>query len=373
MNLLFLDSIEKETYGGMEEWIGLIADGLVNRNHNVTIAGRRDSEFLRRIEKFNDSITILPMEISGDFNPVTVAELKSTISKKKIDLVTVNFNKDVRLGGLAAKLGGKIKVIWSVGLDITKDSFVHRHLTPKLIDGVIVPSNALANQIAKSGYIDRNIIKVIPIGITEKEILTDKTTAQREVHKRYNIPEGRKLAVTVGRFVDQKGHKYLIEAAAKIIKKYNNITFLLIGDGPLRNDILNAITKHNLEEHFFMTGMMDWFDLELLGSDMMIHPSVEEPFGIAVLEGMRASLPVIASKVGGIPEVVDEDKTAKLVPPADPDKLAETILELLQSPDKLSEMGKAGFQRWQDEFKMEDMIDRVEEYFKSQLDLSRCS
>ncbi len=373
MNLFFLDSIEKETYGGMEEWIGLIADGLVSRGHNVTVAGREGSEFLRRIVKFNGKIKCLPMEISGDFNPVTVAELKNRISKNNIDLVIVNFNKDVRLGGIAAKLDRKTKVIWSVGLDITKDSFVHRHLTPKLIEGVIVPSVALAKQIAGSGYIDRKIIEVIPIGIAEKEIQTDKEAAQREVRKRYNIPTDRKIAITVGRFVNQKGHKFLIEAAAKIVQKYKNITFLLIGDGPLRNDIVNAITKYNLEEHFFLTGMMDWFDLELLGSDLMIHPSIEEPFGIAVLEGMRASLPIVASNVGGIPEVVEENITAILVPSSDSGALANTVLDLLNKPDKMSEMGKAGYRRWQNEFRLENMVDRVEAYFQRQLSLSRCS
>ena len=373
MNLLFLDSIEKETYGGMEEWIGLVADGLIKKGHNVTIAGRNKSEFLRRIIKFNDNIDLFPMDISGDFNPVTVSELRSKIAKNKIDLIVVNFNKDVRLGGLAAKLGGKIKVVWSVGLDITKDSFVHRHLTPKLINGVIVPSNALADQIVKLGYIKRDIIEVIPIGLSDKSIQIDKTTAQKYIRKKYNIPDERKIAITVGRFVDQKGHKILLDAASKIINKSDKITFLLIGDGPLRNDILNGIKKYNLEDNIFLTGMMDSFDQELIGSDLMIHPSVEEPFGIAVLEGMRASLPVVASNVGGIPEVVEEGKTALLVPQGNSDELAEAVVDLLKSPERMLTMGCAGYERWKKHFKLENMIDRIEDYFQRLLNLSRCS
>ncbi|RKX27260.1 MAG: glycosyltransferase, partial [Candidatus Zixiibacteriota bacterium] len=131
MNILFLNSIEKATYGGMEEWICLTAGGLVARGHHVTVAGRPGSEFLRRVSETEPGVTILPLAISGDFNPATITKLKKSLTENSIDVIVVNFNKDIRLGGLAAKLERYPKVIWSVGLNITKDSLIHRHLTPR--------------------------------------------------------------------------------------------------------------------------------------------------------------------------------------------------------------------------------------------------
>jgi len=111
MNIIFLDSIDKDTYGGMEEWIRLVGAGLHQKGHNVYISGRGDSKFLERVSADNPEIEQIPLNISGDFNPVTIAKIYSEIKLRQIDIILVNFNKDLRLGGLAAKLekaGSKI-------------------------------------------------------------------------------------------------------------------------------------------------------------------------------------------------------------------------------------------------------------------------
>ncbi len=168
MKLLFLDSIEATIYGGMEEWIRLVASGLQGRHHHVTVAGRPKSVLFERITSTDREVELLPLDISGDFNPLTIAAIVRYIERNRTDLVIVNFNKDLRLGGLAAKLEGAAKVIWSAGLDITKDNLIHRFLTPKLMDGAIVPSESLKRQIIRHGYIDPDLVQVIPIGIPDE-------------------------------------------------------------------------------------------------------------------------------------------------------------------------------------------------------------
>jgi glycosyltransferase involved in cell wall biosynthesis len=362
MNILFLDSIERETYGGMEKWICLTAAGLAKRGHNVTAAGRPGSEFLRRIGVTSSDIKILELDISGDFNPVTIAKLRRFLTKENIKVMTVNFNKDIRLGGLAARLDGGTRVIWSVGLDITKDGFVHRFLTPKLIDGVIVPSHSLKNQITKYGYIDPDIVEVIPLAKEDRDFVPSKSEASSHLKQKYNLPQESVVAVTVGRFVDQKGHIYLIEAAVEIVARFPAVVFLLLGDGPLRKVLESKIVELKLEKHFVLAGMLDDVDSVLAGADLMIHPSIEEPFGNALIEGMWAGLPIVASRVGGIPEVVIEDRTALLVEPRQPRQLAEATLQLLQSPTTREAFGRAGQKRCRSEFDLKTMIDGIEKY-----------
>jgi glycosyltransferase involved in cell wall biosynthesis len=362
MNILCLDSIERETYGGMEKWISLTATGLAKRGHNVTAAGRSGSEFLRRIGVTSSDIRILELDISGDFNPATITRLRRFLTKETIEVMTVNFNKDIRLGGLAARLDGGTRVIWSVGLDITKNGFVHRFLAPKLIDGVIVPSHSLKKQITKIGYINPDIVEVIPRAKEERDFVPSKSEASFHLKQKYNLPQDSVVAVTVGRFVDQKGHIYLIEAAVEIVAKFPKVVFLLLGDGPLRKRLESRIAELKLEKHFVLAGMLDEVDHLLLGADLMIHPSVEEPFGNALIEGMWVGLPIVASRVGGIPEVVIEGQTALLVEPRQPRQLAEATMQLLQSPMKRDAFGQAGQKRCRSEFDLKTMIDRIEKY-----------
>ena len=111
MKLLFLNSIEAETFGGMEEWIRLVASGLASRGHDVTVAGRPGSKYLQRVAATADEVGILELEISGDFNPVTIGKLKQFIARDEIEVIVANLNKDVRLGGLAARLDGNCRVL----------------------------------------------------------------------------------------------------------------------------------------------------------------------------------------------------------------------------------------------------------------------
>ena len=369
MNILFLDSIEKETYGGMEEWIRLVATGLSARGHDVTIAGREDSSFLKRVtaKDVSGSISLLPLAISGDFNPVTIAKINQYIDQNEIEIVVANFNKDVRLGGLASRLNGQPRVIWSLGLDITSDKLLHRILTPKLVDGVLVPSMSLQAQVTRCGYIASELIEVIPIGIPDsgEECHADHKTTEW-LRREYQINPSSLIATTSGRFVEQKGHKHLIDAAALLKKRQVNLTFLLLGDGPLEQELRKQMDHLNVTDMFRFVGMVPSVDKYLSGADMMVHPSIEEPFGIAILEGMRASLPVIASRVGGIPEVVREDETAFLVEKGNASSLATSIEKMAASPELRRRMGENGRKRWLAEFTLEVMIDRIERYFQKQ-------
>ncbi len=372
MNILLLDSIEPQTYGGMEEWIRLVAHGLSQRGHNVTVAGRPDSEFLNRIES-TGGVATLPLDISGDFNPATITRLKSYLSEHDIDLITVNFNKDIRLGGIAARLDRRARVIWSVGLDITKDSLVHKLLTPRLVDGVIVPSASLKDQITRHGYIEPDIVRVIPIGIPDKPLAMGREEARVALRSKFTLPADSLIAVTSGRFVEQKGHRYLIEAAAEIVRHATSTRFLLLGDGPLRETLQQLLAASGLTDRFIFAGMLRDCDLELAGSDLMIHPSIEEPFGIVLLEAMRAGLPIVASDIGGIPEVVRAGKTALLVPPRDPDALTESAARLLCDPAFCTSLGRAGRARFEVLFTADRMLDHVEEYFLSQIKSAGCA
>jgi glycosyltransferase involved in cell wall biosynthesis len=362
MRLLFLDSIDKDVFGGYENWILLVAKYFARKGHQVTVAGRPGSEYLRRVALASKEIDILEVRISGDFNPFTINRLRKVLSGKMVDIITVNFNKDVRLGGLASRWYGRCKVIWRIGLDITKNSLINRLLVPRLVDGIIVPSNALKTQILRHGYIRDEMVEVIYNGTEDKTFVRPDGESARALRKKYGLSEKTLVAVTSGRFVNQKGHIYLIQAARSIVARRPEIVFLFLGNGPLRNILEEHVNSLGLGRHFLFAGMLDNVDLELAGADLMIHPAIEEPFSHAILEGMRAGLPIVASRVGGIPEAVTDNVSALLVEPGNPRQLRDAVVEMLSSPEKRHSFGQANQRRWYEEFRLETMLSKVEVY-----------
>lgn len=367
MNILFLNSVPTHVFGGIEHWTGMVAGGLTARGHRITIVGRGGSEYVRRNRDLLPDVDIRELAISGDFNPVTIAAIKRIIGEKQIEIVIANFNKDIRLGGLAAALEGNVKLIWRAGLNQTKDNWVHRTLTPRLLDGVITPSHRLKEQIVGSGYIPPDRVKVIHTGIPELPNPPERRQARTLLRQKYALPPESLIAVTSGRFVDQKGHIHLVEAAPAIIETAPAIHFLWLGNGPLEAMLLTRLTELGIRDRFVMPGLLDDFTIELAGADIMLHPSIEEPFGIVLLEGMRAGLPIVASRVGGIPEVVAEGDSALLVEPADPNALARAAVSILTDQSRLDAMGAAGHRRWQREFSYDVMLNELERHLRAVL------
>ena len=156
-----------------------------------------------------------------------------------IDILTVNFNKDVRIGGLAARWAGSTKVFWRMGLDITGNGLMHRWLTPKLVDTVVVPSEALKQQVTRRSYLPGNIVQVIHNGAADRTFTRPDPEAAVQLRAKYSLPSDSVVAVTAGRFVEQKGHAYLVEAAVRIVKDAPNIRFLWLGDGHLEGILKN--------------------------------------------------------------------------------------------------------------------------------------
>ncbi len=176
--------------------------------------------------------------------------------------------------------------------------------------------------------------------------------------------------MTSGRFVEQKGHRYLVQAAALLKKQFPNLYYLWCGSGPLQNELQALAQENGVGDRIVFAGMLADLRLELSGADLMIHPSIEEPFGIAILEGMRAGLPIIASRIGGIPEVLGENYPY-MVEAQKPEAIAKAVESLLDRGAKAESIGESLRRRYLDQFTLLQMLDRVESYFKSQIRVER--
>jgi len=198
---------------------------------------------------------------------------------------------------------------------------------------VIVCSQSMKNEICDHFNLPKDKVDVIPnaIDATKYQIPVDREA----VRQRYGVGWGEKLILCVGRLVPQKGIEYFIQAIPAIAKRYPEAKFVIVGEGWSR-DILEAEAKASGENRKIQfTGFAsDREVIELMTSaDALVVPSVYEPFGIVALEGMATGVPVVASKVGGLSEVIEHDRTGIFVYPKNPESIAWGIDRVLSDPD----------------------------------------
>jgi glycosyltransferase involved in cell wall biosynthesis len=176
---------------------------------------------------------------------------------------------------------------------------------------------------------------------------------------------------TAGRLVPIKGIVYLIRAFASLRVEMPGLRLEIAGSGPERTAIENESQLHGLTD---CVTFLDW-QAELApvfaGWDVFALPSLEEGFGIAALEAMAAGLPVVATAVGGVPELVEDGRTGWLVPPANPDALADRLRDLLLDPEKRRAMGAAGQARARESFSVERMVTAISEIYEQLLEARR--
>jgi L-malate glycosyltransferase len=179
------------------------------------------------------------------------------------------------------------------------------------------------------------------------------------VHEAYWLPHNAPLAGAVGALVGHKGHRYLIEAAAQVVREVPDARFVILGEGDLRGPLEKLIAELHLEKHVILGGFRPDVLSLLKGFDFFVMPSVTEGLGTSLLDAMACAKPIVASRVGGIPEVVVDGKTGILVPPKDSHRLADAIVRMMQDRAAAAAMGNAGYTRVTERFTVERMVEET--------------
>jgi len=162
---------------------------------------------------------------------------------------------------------------------------------------------------------------------------------------------------------ERKGHRYLLEAAAMLKRHGHRIKYLVAGEGPVRRQLEDRVKALNLGDEVRFCGFVSDAPAFLSEIDIFILPSLYEGLGVAVLEAMAAGKPVIASRVGGLPELVADGETGLLVAPKNVEGLADAIARLADDKSLAREMGRKGAARARASFSLEKMASQNEAYY----------
>jgi len=227
---------------------------------------------------------------------------------------------------------------------------------------IVTVSKYSSEKIIQLYNVDKRKIRIAPNGVDThrfKPTKNGKTTKQQ-------IGLDRKPCVLfVGRLIPRKGLPFLIEAAKHIVKEYNQTIFLIVGNGPLKNNLTTHLEKLNLSANFIFLGDVKDTALPTLYNcaDIFALPSIQEGQGIALLEAQATAKPVVAFNVGGVREAVMDKETGLLMKP-DSRKLAEAILKLLADRSLREKMGRKGRKFVSDNFSWDVCAQRMLQVYR---------
>jgi len=343
------------------------------------LAGKDEKDLLPGIQNGEYAITVIP-ELVRNIAPIkdyiALRKLRKLMREKKFDVVHTHTTKAGILGRLAAKQAKVAHVIHS-----PHGHIFHSYFNPVLIKLYVWLERVASRWSQKTITLtEKEKREYLALGIGTPDeyqciyngIETDKYFNQdfdREaLRKRMNIPVASIILVTVGRLVPVKGCRYLLEAVASIKRQgFDDMHCLIIGDGVLKEELENKTRELEISSQVNFLGHQEDIMPYLMISDVFVLPSLNEGFGLVIVEAMAAGLPVVATRVGGVPEIIMDGESGKLVAPGDSEDLAKGILALLQDRQHLKNIGNHNRQRAQKEFSLERMNAQVKQLYQEVL------
>lgn len=350
---LFIDT-ESVWRGGQEQLFTLIR-GLRRHGHEVHLIHSPNSALGNRSKA--SGAYLHPLAIRSEIGPISLLRLCSIIKRVRPDILGFNTPKAILIGMLASRFASVgIRVIFRRVDFPLRRTFFSRLKYTWGIDGVITISDAIRNRL-KSAGVPASKITTIYEGI-DLPLYPKIIRAHR--------PDEPLVVGAVSHLTPEKGISCLVEAASLIPEANKKFRFIIVGEGTCLPELKALVLKKGLD-NFDFKGFRSDIPQLMESFDIFAMPSLSEGLSSAILEAMASSLPIVASNVGGIPELVKDGENGLLAPPADPAALAKAIQRLAENPEDSLQMGRKNRRQVEERFTMEHKISKTEELCDSLL------
>ncbi|UCC39907.1 MAG: glycosyltransferase family 4 protein [Candidatus Aminicenantes bacterium] len=326
--------------------------------------GIRMSSFLAEAERMG----IKTERIKWKSIYLSIFVIKKLVSLMRQNEINIIHTHDLRsnfVGYIAGKIG-RIPIVTSVHGWIEK-SFkfrIHNFADKMLIrffNRIIVNSEFLRKHLSQFKIPDRKISTVyntVDISIFERDVNPEET------RKELGIGSGCTVIGTVGRLNTEKGHKYLLEAARDVLTSFPKTVFLIVGKGPLERELKDFAREAKIFPNVLFTGFYQDLQKVFNVIDLFVLPSLSEALPLSLLEAMAAGRPVIATNVGGIPEVVKTGETGIVVNSGVAEELAQAMITLLENKDTARELAKNGQELVREQFSTQAVTKKLEAIYR---------
>lgn len=239
------------------------------------------------------------------------------------------------------------------------------HVTERLSDRTTIVSNAAYRRFVDKKIIPEEKLIVILSGIDPDCYYHKMNANEKKIFKvKFDLPIEAEILFSAGSLTIQKGHKYLLEAFKIVNEKNDYVILVIAGEGELENELKLLTERLQVADRIIFLGRSDDIPSLLAASDIYISSSIREGLPGSILEAMASELPVVATSVGGTPELVLDGITGFLVPPESPDELAKAIEKVLRLNKEVKHsMGQAGRLRVEEHFHVNRMVREYEDLY----------
>jgi glycosyltransferase involved in cell wall biosynthesis len=326
--------------------------------------GGRSSAFLNQVRQAGFVADTLIADTPNI--PEAVGELTRLLRSRSASLLVCHTFKPNVLGRIAARRVGIPIVAVSRGwtwenLKVRAYESIDR-VNLRFVDQVIAVSDGQAERVRRCG-VPRNRITVIRNAARLAAFADPKPEYRSKLQAFFPNGNVSHLILAAGRLSTEKGFDVLLESVPRVLSQHPNCGFVLFGEGVERAKLQARIVELGLSNQFLMPGHTVELDQYLPWADLVVLPSHTEGLPNVALEASAAGVPVVATAVGGTPEVIADGISGLLVPPAQPGKLADSINKVLSEPGLKARLGVGGRERMQAEYTFEAQAQKYAELF----------
>lgn len=304
---------------------------------------------LRRADQATENLRSLGLQVESlnknKFDFTTYFALKKAIKEFGAQVVHLHGYGATNFGIPSARALGAKVVLHEHFVDPNLPFYQYpfdRALCP-LIDRGVSNCIAVKDFMVEKRCCDPNNIDVIYNGVAIEDFVRSDDSVRQQIRQRWGIPQDALLLASIGRLDEQKGNKYLIQAAAKLIKEIPNTYFLIVGDGPLMDDLKKQSEDQGTSHNIIFTGYLDEIPQVQSAIDVQVFPSLWEGTTLTIFEAMAIGVPVVSTDADGLAEIVKDGENALVVKPGDAEALFQAMRKICQDDNLRQQLAKASY------------------------------
>lgn len=317
-------------------------------------------------EAIKRGIPIVPIRASHQYDPLIFLKISKFIKDNNIHIIHSHEYKSDIIGFFLAKLH-RIPIVttlhgWISNSFKSKCYISMQKFLLRYFNVVIAVSSKIRDDLIKVGVPEEKIRLIYNAIVVEK--YQPSNNYNNLLRNKIKLPQGAVLIGNIGRLSPEKGQKDLLMAAKKIIETNQNVYFFIIGDGPDRSSLEKLSSELNISDKVFFMGHLKDMREVYQDLDIVALTSHTEGFPNVILESLCMEKPVIATAVGGVPEIIENNITGLLVPPQSPEAIAEGIEYLLKNPEEAKVLAINGKKMVLQKFHFSSRVEKIQELYR---------
>jgi len=340
------------TWRGGQSQVFYTVTGLRARRQRAVLVAHPDGELYRRMQQGDD---LIPLATRSEVDLSSAWRLSRIIKKLRPDVLQAHDPHAVAMVATAMSISAPtprppLLASRRVEFRIAHNSFSRWKYSQ--VDCFVANSGTIRDRLVADGMPPRKIA-IVNEGVDVQRI---EDLPAANIHAAFYLPTKAPVVGNVAALVPHKGHHHLIDAAALVVSEVPDTRFVIVGDGELRGALEKHVEDKHLQRHVFLAGFRTDV-LELTKAfDLFAMSSVQEGMCTALVDAMAASKAAVATRAGGIPEVLVDGETGYLVEPRDHQAMAERLVALLKNEPLRTRMGEAALARARERFTVEHMV-----------------